>query len=326
MAAKNAIPTIDLSPLRGASGTERREVARQIDAACTEIGFFIVTGHGISQDLITTARQQAIDFFALPDEEKMKVQRPPAKISRGYNWVGDRSVAYSMGQAAPPDIQEAFAFGPESVADLASRVDAASAKMYAPNIWPERPADFKKIMLSCRVGGGALDCSRADLRPPHKLDVQFSRIQLSRRRCPLSSDGRDQRDKIDKPELAVELAGWQRCPTAAAPFPEPVRPDSSHQPAVESVEELSDVGPLVVMAPTTHNGVRLFYQLLSGHRSVAPREPANLILEVADRFLPRVRIQRSRLGTSLDLARRQPHGPAASLDLVPEELEAIPDV
>src|SRR5258708_3084921 len=50
-------------------------------------------------------------------------------------------------------------------------------------------------------------------RPPHKLDVQFSRIQLSRRRCPLSSDGRDQRDKIDKPELAIELAEWQRCPT-----------------------------------------------------------------------------------------------------------------
>jgi isopenicillin N synthase-like dioxygenase len=148
MAAKNAIPTIDLSPLRGGSGTEKREVAREIDAACTEIGFFIVTGHGISQDLITAARQQAIDFFALPDEDKMKVQRPPTKISRGYNWVGDRSVAYSMGQAAPPDIQEAFAFGPDNVADLASRVDAASAKMYAPNIWPDRPADFKTIMLS----------------------------------------------------------------------------------------------------------------------------------------------------------------------------------
>ena len=53
-----------------------------------------------------------------------------------------------MGPAAPPDIQEGFAFGPENVADLASRVDAASAKMYAPNIWPDRPADFKKIMLS----------------------------------------------------------------------------------------------------------------------------------------------------------------------------------
>jgi hypothetical protein len=66
MAAKNAIPAIDLSPLHGGSGIEKREVARQIDAACTEIGFFIVTGHGISQNLITTARQQAIDFFATP--------------------------------------------------------------------------------------------------------------------------------------------------------------------------------------------------------------------------------------------------------------------
>ena len=118
MAPENAIPTIDLSPLQSGSESDRREVARQIDAACTDIGFFMVVGHGVPQDLITTTRQRAIDFFALPDEEKMKVQRPPAKISRGYNWVGDRSLAYSMGQAAPPDIQEAFAFGPDSIERL----------------------------------------------------------------------------------------------------------------------------------------------------------------------------------------------------------------
>jgi hypothetical protein len=34
-------------------------------------------------------------------------------------------------------------------------------------------------IVFCRVGGGALNCSCAGLRPPHKLDVQFSRIQLS---------------------------------------------------------------------------------------------------------------------------------------------------
>ncbi|HKN08864.1 MAG TPA: 2-oxoglutarate and iron-dependent oxygenase domain-containing protein, partial [Pseudomonadota bacterium] len=148
MTAENAIPAIDLSPLRGGSDAEKREVARRIDDACTEIGFFLVTGHGVPRNLITAARAQAIDFFALPDEEKMKVKRPPAKTSRGYNWVGDRSIAYSMGQAAPPDLQEAFAFGPDAVADLASRVDAASAQMYAPNIWPAHPADFKKVMLA----------------------------------------------------------------------------------------------------------------------------------------------------------------------------------
>jgi isopenicillin N synthase-like dioxygenase len=148
MAAENTIPTIDLTPLRSGGASERREVAHQIDTACTEIGFFMVTGHGVPQDLVTTARQRAIDFFALPEEEKLKVQRPPAKISRGYNWVGDRSLSYSLGQSAPPDIQEAFAFGPDRVADLAARVDKASAQMYAPNIWPDRPSDFKAVMLA----------------------------------------------------------------------------------------------------------------------------------------------------------------------------------
>jgi isopenicillin N synthase-like dioxygenase len=148
MAAENGIPTIDLSPLLDGSETEKHGVARQIDAACREVGFFMVVGHGVPENLIRTTRRQAIDFFALPDEEKMKVQRPPAKISRGYNWVGDRSLSYSLGQTAPPDIQEAFAFGPDRVADLAARVDKASAQMYAPNIWPERPHDFRQVMLS----------------------------------------------------------------------------------------------------------------------------------------------------------------------------------
>jgi isopenicillin N synthase-like dioxygenase len=154
--ADNSIPTIDLSPLRNGGESARREVARQIDAACMDIGFFMVVGHGVPLDLVQTTRQRAIDFFALPDAEKMKVQRPPAKISRGYNWVGDRSVSYSMGKVAPPDIQEAFAFGPEGIAELAARVDPTSAQMYAPNIWPERPHDFKQIMLSYREAMSAV--------------------------------------------------------------------------------------------------------------------------------------------------------------------------
>jgi len=144
MAAEPAIPTIDMSPLRIGSTPERREVAHRIDAACHNTG---LTGHGVSADLISKARQRAIDFFALPLDEKMKVQRPPSKISRGYNWVGDRSIAYSMGQVTPPDIQEAFGFGQDRP-DLAAKVDPVSAQMYAPNIWPRQPADFRETMTS----------------------------------------------------------------------------------------------------------------------------------------------------------------------------------
>lgn len=147
MAAANALPTIDLTPLREGSAADKRAAARKIDDACTEIGFFLVAGHGVPQRLIAETRQAAVDFFALPHEEKMKVQRPPAKISRGYNWIGDRSLSYSLGQAAPPDIQEAFAFGPDSMVELGRQVDPAAAQMYAPNIWPERPRHFKETML-----------------------------------------------------------------------------------------------------------------------------------------------------------------------------------
>jgi isopenicillin N synthase-like dioxygenase len=155
-AVDNELPTIDLGPMLRGNESAKRNVAREIDAACTDIGFFTMVGHGISEDTLATVRQLAVEFFALPREEKMKVQRPPQKISRGYNWLGDRSISYSMGKAAPPDIQEAFAFGPDDVADLASRVDAASAAMYAPNLWPDGPPEFMRVMLSHYAAMSAL--------------------------------------------------------------------------------------------------------------------------------------------------------------------------
>ena len=44
-------------------------------------------------------------------------------------------------------LQEAFGFGNEAP-DLAAKVDPVSAKMYAPNIWPQRPDDFRDVMVS----------------------------------------------------------------------------------------------------------------------------------------------------------------------------------
>src|SRR6516162_8654288 len=126
--------------------------------------------------------------------------------------------------------------------------------------------------------------------------------------------------------LTVELTAWQRFPTAAAPLAVPMRPDPPHQPSVEPVEELSDVGQLVVVAPTTHDGIDLLYQLLSAHGCVTPCEPTNLLLEVVDRFLSGISIKRSPSGTRLDLACRQVHRPASSLDLVSEKFEAVPNM
>src|SRR5215472_4012659 len=117
----------------------------------------------------------------------------------------------------------------------------------------------------CRVGGGAFDCSHAGLRPPLKLGVQFSRTQLSQRRSFLSSDGRNHRNQVDKPILSIELAAWKCFPSAAAPLAVSMRPNPSHYPTVELVEEQSDASPLVVVAPPSQDRVNPRYQLLGTH-------------------------------------------------------------
>src|SRR5271154_5172949 len=95
---------------------------------------------------------------------------------------------------------------------------------------------------------------RAGLRPPLKLYVRFSRIQLSRSLPRGRCQRRNQLDQVDQPVLAVQLGFRQLSPAAVPPPLESMRPNPPHDPAVEPVEELSDVGSLVVMSHPRKTG------------------------------------------------------------------------
>ena len=69
LAAMGSLPVIDLSGLdHGPDGT--RSVARAIDAACRQSGFFLVVGHGVDPVLRHRLDVMARAFFALPAEVK----------------------------------------------------------------------------------------------------------------------------------------------------------------------------------------------------------------------------------------------------------------
>src|SRR6476646_11833810 len=102
-----------------------------------------------------------------------------------------------------------------------------------------------------------------------------------------------------------------------------MRPNTPHNPAVEPVEELSNLGSLVVMSPPPQHRIQFLNQLLGLERYAPPGKRAHLIHEMPDRFLPRDGVQFPRLGTTADLARRQPKLLAA-FDLVPKKLESLP--
>ena len=135
--AANIIPIIDVSPLLARNDdAAMRDVGAQLDEACRTIGFFGVTGHGVSDDTIACLYREAYAFFDRPYEEKMTVARPRPEQNRGYIRTGDETLARLAGKETPPDMKELFAIGPFDWPEDAYHTSPAAYPSFAPNRWP----------------------------------------------------------------------------------------------------------------------------------------------------------------------------------------------
>jgi isopenicillin N synthase-like dioxygenase len=85
--ALKTLPVIDVSPfVAGGTDKARCGVAAKLRAACIDIGFFYVTGHGISGRELEDVIDWGHRFFSLPAEEKMKIHRQAS--GQGYSPAG----------------------------------------------------------------------------------------------------------------------------------------------------------------------------------------------------------------------------------------------
>lgn len=119
----------------------------EIDAACRTVGFFQVVGHGIPLDLINSVFDVADRFFGQDLDEKMAWASPVPEVERGYSAKGTEGLAYSLGVQSPPDLFEAFTVGLDSPGPDRPAYHANGTPIYEPNIWPDRPADLKQVLL-----------------------------------------------------------------------------------------------------------------------------------------------------------------------------------
>src|SRR4030095_15751238 len=78
------IPVIDIKPL-DSRGLQHDETITPIGAACREYGFFHITGHGISSDLIEAVWRETKQFFSLPANAKQAVSRSKENARGWYN-------------------------------------------------------------------------------------------------------------------------------------------------------------------------------------------------------------------------------------------------
>src|SRR5262245_52797720 len=82
MAATETIPVIDLGPyLAGEEGALDR-TARELHFALTEIGFYFVVNHGVSEQKIRATFEQVKRFHAQPLDKKLALKID--KNSTGY--------------------------------------------------------------------------------------------------------------------------------------------------------------------------------------------------------------------------------------------------
>jgi isopenicillin N synthase-like dioxygenase len=119
-------------------------VARQIDTACQEIGFFAITGHGVPDALVDDLRRRAHEFFALPLAEKLRASHPVRGTNRGYHPAGGEALSTANDTATPVDLKEFFHVGPVDVTDDPYYTSPVGRRHFLPNIWPAVPAGFER--------------------------------------------------------------------------------------------------------------------------------------------------------------------------------------
>lgn len=102
----NEIPLISLD-------TPKEELLKQLNDACTRVGFLYIKDHGVPQDKISAMFGTAEKFFAQEANKKNDIDYKKSKILRGY----EPPAEVRTDETRKPDMNEAFNWGYEKNLD-----------------------------------------------------------------------------------------------------------------------------------------------------------------------------------------------------------------
>ena len=122
------IPIIDLSPWRGGNGA-RAAFADEVREICHNVGFLVLTGHGIDPPMVDDVFSISERFFALPEDQKQLIDKRQSRHFRGWEPVG---AEYTNNR---PDMREQIDLWSEHTPRPADS-DPAYLRLLGPNQWP----------------------------------------------------------------------------------------------------------------------------------------------------------------------------------------------
>ncbi len=136
-----SLPVVDLSRFT-APAAEREAFLTELRHVLHDHGFFYLVGHGVDPKLIADTVAAAKTFFALPVEEKLKIEMVNSPRFRGYTRIGRE---YTRGQQ---DWREQIDIGNEAEALELTPTSPAWQRVIGPNQWPEKVPELKPLLLA----------------------------------------------------------------------------------------------------------------------------------------------------------------------------------
>ncbi len=131
-----SILTVSLAPWFDGTEEGRRHVAALVDRSFSDMGFMVITDHGVDPDLPARLRAALLDFFQAPEEVKESI-RVGQLGDRGWVPYGLEANGYIFGEDTPPDMKESFVVG----MDVIGRPSAQET------VWPDGYAELRELVV-----------------------------------------------------------------------------------------------------------------------------------------------------------------------------------
>jgi isopenicillin N synthase-like dioxygenase len=134
-----SIPTIDLEPFATGAplpSPDASRIAEAIDAALRQVGFLLVTGHGVDAAVKDAFFERMRAFFALPLADKEAIAIGKSPCHRGYVGFGSETLEGALGG-------EEDAIGTGLLGDLKETLDTGT----------EHPPDHPEVLAGTPLHG-----------------------------------------------------------------------------------------------------------------------------------------------------------------------------
>ncbi|MDR4493369.1 MAG: 2-oxoglutarate and iron-dependent oxygenase domain-containing protein [Nitrospirales bacterium] len=127
---------MDLALFQSEDPQLKSEFVEKLRWACSNIGFFIIKGHGVTENCVNDAWNITKTYFDLPLYEKRKILLGLNGYLYGYSGLEKEALTRSLGKKSLPDLKESFCVGPYNIQWNCQKT-----------IWPNKPHGFKQIWM-----------------------------------------------------------------------------------------------------------------------------------------------------------------------------------